>query len=265
VWRRVYARECSPTPTTGARGCARSAGWRAAFREHAFEIDRGAPPGKPDAIVKTLIIGDSGVGKTAFLHRFADGQDVTDAPFIATIGVDFKICTVRFRRKVLKLQMWDTAGQERFHTITSAYYRGCDAIFLGFDFCDRTTFDRLDHWRKQIERHACTTVAVVLVGLKTDMRRARLEEWTRNEVGDGNDTVPPPVVTTEEAAAYAGLHALPYVECSARTGENSDAVVSAGLREILRKEPGRFSRAPSAPARVEARRDRAGALACLVS
>merc|ERR1712008_177161 len=72
--------------------------------------------------LKLLLIGDSGVGKSCLLLRFAD-DTYTDS-YISTIGVDFKIRTVDLDTKTIKLQIWDTAGQERFRTITSSYYRG---------------------------------------------------------------------------------------------------------------------------------------------
>ena len=70
-----------------------------------------------DLQVKLLMIGDSGVGKTCLLLRYAN--DSFSPTFITTIGIDFKIKTVPIDNHVVKLQIWDTAGQERFRTITS--------------------------------------------------------------------------------------------------------------------------------------------------
>jgi len=71
-----------------------------------------------DHLFKLLLIGDSGVGKTSILFRFA--EDSFNPSFISTIGIDFKIRTVDVNGKKIKLQVWDTAGQERFRTITTA-------------------------------------------------------------------------------------------------------------------------------------------------
>lgn len=70
-----------------------------------------------DHLFKLLIIGDSGVGKSSLLLRFAD--NTFSGSYITTIGVDFKIRTVDVNGEKVKLQIWDTAGQERFRTITS--------------------------------------------------------------------------------------------------------------------------------------------------
>ena len=94
-----------------------------------------------DYLFKLLIIGDSGVGKSCLLLRFADGT-YTDS-YISTIGVDFKIHTVNLDGKIIKLQIWDTAGQERFRTITSSYYRGAHGIIVVYDVTDQDTFSKL--------------------------------------------------------------------------------------------------------------------------
>ncbi|XP_072839968.2 ras-related protein Rab-13 isoform X2 [Pogona vitticeps] len=75
-----------------------------------------------DHLFKLLLIGDSGVGKTCLIIRFAENN--FNRTYISTIGIDFKIRTVEIEGKRIKLQVWDTAGQERFKTITTAYYRG---------------------------------------------------------------------------------------------------------------------------------------------
>ena len=72
-----------------------------------------------DYLFKLLLIGDSGVGKSCLLLRFAD--DTFTENYIMTVGIDFKIRTIELDGKTIKLQIWDTAGQERFRTITSRW------------------------------------------------------------------------------------------------------------------------------------------------
>jgi len=84
-----------------------------------------------DFLFKLVLIGDSSVGKSCLLLRFADNS-FTES-YISTIGVDFRFRTLKIGEKTVKLQIWDTAGQERFRTITSAYYRGADGIIMVYD------------------------------------------------------------------------------------------------------------------------------------
>mmetsp|Transcript_2761 Transcript_2761/g.3383 ORF Transcript_2761/g.3383 Transcript_2761/m.3383 type:complete len:118 (+) Transcript_2761:109-462(+) len=103
-------------------------------------------------LVKLLLIGDTAVGKSSVLLRYADDQ--FSASFITTIGIDFKIKSIQMGDKKVKLQIWDTAGQERFKTITTAYYRGAMGIILVYNVANRNTFNNIKDWMRQIEMHA---------------------------------------------------------------------------------------------------------------
>lgn len=57
-----------------------------------------------DYMFKLLIIGNSSVGKTSFLFRYAD--DAFTSAFVSTVGIDFKVKTVYKNDKRIKLQIW---------------------------------------------------------------------------------------------------------------------------------------------------------------
>lgn len=76
--------------------------------------------------------------------RFTD--DNFNESHLATIGVDFKFRILDVDGKVVKLQIWDTAGQERFRTITSAYYKGADAVIMVYDITNKTSFDEIENF-----------------------------------------------------------------------------------------------------------------------
>jgi len=57
-----------------------------------------------DYMFKLLIIGNSSVGKTSFLFRYAD--DSFSNSFVSTVGIDFKVKTVYRNDKRIKLQIW---------------------------------------------------------------------------------------------------------------------------------------------------------------
>jgi Ras-related protein Rab-8A len=132
-----------------------------------------------DFQIKLLMIGDSGVGKTCLLLRYAN--DSYSPTFITTIGIDFKIKNIQLDGKRVKLQIWDTAGQERFRTITTSYFKGAHGILLVYDVTDRKTFQAIGNWISQIKSHADNNVNRVLIGNKCDMVEERAVSTTEGE------------------------------------------------------------------------------------
>lgn len=148
-----------------------------------------------DMQIKLLMIGDSGVGKTCLLLRYAN--DSFSPTFITTIGIDFKIKNVDIEGTRIKLQIWDTAGQERFRTITTSYFRGAQGILLVYDVTDRRSFESIRNWISQIQQHADVHVNKILVGNKCDM-------------------VDEKVVSTAEGQKLAAEFGIPFAEVSAK-------------------------------------------------
>lgn len=70
-----------------------------------------------DYVFKVVLIGDSAVGKSQLLARFARNEFSLDSK--ATIGVEFQTRTLTIDQKTIKAQIWDTAGQERYLTSPS--------------------------------------------------------------------------------------------------------------------------------------------------
>nr|VVW84834.1 unnamed protein product [Nymphaea colorata] len=88
-----------------------------------------------DYLIKLLVIGNSGVGKTNMLLKFCENNFMTS--HLTTIGIDFKIKTITVGKDKIRLQIWDTAGQEKFKTITQTYYRGAMGIVLTYAINER--------------------------------------------------------------------------------------------------------------------------------
>ena len=82
-------------------------------------------------LFKVVLVGNSAVGKSSILVRYAD--DEFSEVFMATIGVDFRFKSFNLNSNKVKLQIWDTAGHEKFRTITNSYYKGAHALILVFD------------------------------------------------------------------------------------------------------------------------------------
>lgn len=121
-----------------------------------------------DFLFKTILIGNSGVGKTSIINRYVD--KIYTENFISTIGVDFIIKTVKSEKGIVKLQIWDTAGQERFKAITTSYYRGAQCIFIVFDVTDAESFTDITSWLKEIKKSDARDPLIFLLGNKIDAK-----------------------------------------------------------------------------------------------
>eukprot|EP01115_Flamella_aegyptia_P008943 TRINITY_DN3748_c0_g6_i1.p1 TRINITY_DN3748_c0_g6~~TRINITY_DN3748_c0_g6_i1.p1 ORF type:complete len:212 (-),score=28.71 TRINITY_DN3748_c0_g6_i1:97-732(-) len=167
-----------------------------------------------DYLIKLLLIGDSGVGKSCLLLRFSD--DSFTPSFITTIGIDFKIRTIELDGKRIKLQIWDTAGQERFRTITTAYYRGAMGILLVYDVTDEKSFGNIRNWIRNIEQHATESVNKMLIGNKCDM-------------------VDKKVIDTEKGQQLADEYAIKFMETSAKNSINVDNAFITLAQDIKKR------------------------------
>ena len=112
-----------------------------------------------DYVFKVVLIGDSAVGKSQILARFARNEFSLDSK--ATIGVEFQTQSMDIDGKEVKAQIWDTAGQERFRAVTSAYYRGAFGALLVYDISRRSTFDNVGRWLQELNS-TCTPTAASL-------------------------------------------------------------------------------------------------------
>ncbi|KAH0640676.1 hypothetical protein KY285_037262 [Solanum tuberosum] len=99
-------------------------------------------------LFKIVIIGDSAVGKSNLLSRYA--RDEFNLHSKATIGVEFQTQVLEINGKEVKAQIWDTAGQERFRAVTSAYYRGAFGALLVYDISRRSTFESVTRWLDEL-------------------------------------------------------------------------------------------------------------------
>lgn len=166
-----------------------------------------------DYLFKLVLIGDSGVGKSCLLLRFAD--DSFTESYISTIGVDFRFRTVKVGDKYVKLQIWDTAGQERFRTITSAYYRGADGIIMTYDVTAKESFEHVQDWLSEVNKYANENTVRLLVGNKCDKEKDRQVE-------------------KERAIKYAEEQKMPFVETSAKTAQNVEQAFGVIAQQLIK-------------------------------
>lgn len=164
-----------------------------------------------DYLFKLVLIGDSGVGKSNLLSRFARNEFSLDSK--STIGVEFATRTIGVEDKVIKAQIWDTAGQERYRAITSAYYRGAVGALLVYDVTRHVTFENVERWLKELRDHTGENTVIMLVGNKADLRHLR-------------------AVSVEDGHAFAEKEKTYFMETSALESMNVENAFTEVLTQI---------------------------------
>ncbi|XP_070972940.1 ras-related protein Rab-15-like [Oncorhynchus clarkii lewisi] len=124
-----------------------------------------------DVLLRLLLLGDSGVGKTCLLCRFTDNE--FHSSHISTLGVDFKMKTLKIDGIKVRVQIWDTAGQERYQTITKQYYRRAQGFILVYDITSSRSFQHIVKWASDVDEFALDQVQRILVGNKADEEQKR--------------------------------------------------------------------------------------------
>ncbi|XP_073984551.1 ras-related protein Rab-37-like isoform X2 [Rhodnius prolixus] len=166
-----------------------------------------------------MLLGDSGVGKTCILVRFRDNLFLS-GNFISTVGIDFRNKVVLVDETKVKLQIWDTAGQERFRSVTHAYYRDAHALLLLYDVTNKTSYDNIRAWLGEIREYAQDDVVIMLLGNKSDCQSS--ERMVRREDGE----------------RLAREYSVAFMETSAKTGQNVDLAFMAIARELKARKNG---------------------------
>lgn len=164
-------------------------------------------------MVKSVIIGNSGVGKTCLMARYIYGyfNDKTNA----TCGTEFFQKTVKTPNRIMNIQFWDTAGQELFRSVTRGYYRGAHVAYIVFDITYRDSFKAVSMWLKDV-RDVSEDAITVLIGNKSDLSANR-------------------TVTTEEAQKFVTENKMmAYFEVSAMTGRNVEKAINDCIPAIDR-------------------------------
>jgi len=160
------------------------------------------------ALLKVVILGDHGVGKTCLMDRYVNNK--FSLRYRPTIGADFLTKEVNVDDTHVTLQIWDTAGQERFRSLGDSFYRGADCCILVFDVTIPKTFESLDTWRDDFLIHAnivdSSSYPFVVLGNKIDLVDQRS-------------------IQSKTASLWCKAHNdIPYFETSAKDEINIDVV-----------------------------------------
>ncbi len=174
-----------------------------------------------EIIIKVVIVGESFVGKTNLLMRYAD--DKFNPNQKSTLGMDFLSKDLVINHHSLKVQFWDTAGQEKYKAISSSYYKVSSAVILVYDISRRDSFDRLENWIQDVQKYTNKNLKMMLIGNKIDLESERQ-------------------VMTDEGANFAQKQGMYFWETSAKSNVNKcvnkafETVIEECMNEALKSE-----------------------------
>ena len=163
-------------------------------------------------LLKFIIIGDSGVGKSNILLRYT--RDKFNEEFQSTIGVEFGVKNLQIEDKIYRVQIWDTAGQEAFQAITRTYYKGAIGALLVYDITRHETFEHIDRWLNEIKVNGSKDICCILIGNKKDLEEQRQVKY-------------------EEGEKLAKNNNLLFLETSAKSAENVQEAFMQTAEKIL--------------------------------
>ncbi|KAF2806553.1 ras-related protein-like protein [Mytilinidion resinicola] len=177
---------------------------------------------KKKVLLKVIILGDSGVGKTSLMNQYVNKK--FSASYKATIGADFLTKEVVMDDdRVVTLQLWDTAGQERFQSLGVAFYRGADCCVLVYDVNNSKSFETLESWRDEFLVQASPmdpeSFPFVVIGNKVDVEESRR------------------MISSKRAMTFCqSKGGLSYFETSAKEALNVEEAFSAIAKQALAQE-----------------------------
>ena len=166
--------------------------------------------GEMDFLLKFVMVGDSGVGKTNLISRYTLDQFQENTK--NTIGVDFASKDIKIDSKQIKVQFWDTAGQEKYKAIASSYYKNALGAFIVYDITRRETFDKVNIWLDDLRKHSDSEIEIMLLGNKNDLGTNRQ-------------------VSVEDGRKYSKSKGIYFMEISAK--DNEEECVHVAFNKLI--------------------------------
>ena len=166
-----------------------------------------------DEKCQLLIVGDSYVGKTSILSRFANGT--FNENYLSTLGLDSYSKDETINGKTIRVNVWDTAGQERYKALTKGFFRNAQGIMVVFDVTNQETFENVKFWIESIKTNIGSEIEktpIIIIGNKIDSER----EFEK-----------------DVAVKFCKEANYPYYETSAKTGENIDSTIIDLVKLVL--------------------------------
>ena len=158
-----------------------------------------------DLTYKTIVIGDSGVGKSCLTVQAVHNK--FEELYRATVGFEFMSFNIRINKVVIKLQIWDTCGQEVYKSLITGLYRNSSLAIIIYSVANKNSFQHVENWIKELKLNSNKNIKIILVGNKCDLVKERK-------------------ISYEEGENLKRKHKLDYfIEASAKTGNNAKNIL----------------------------------------
>lgn len=132
---------------------------------------------------KAVILGDSGVGKTALVTRWTTGTFT--AQNRPTIGANHQRKRVTIDNEEVDIFLWDTAGQEQFQALTPLYARSSSAAILTTSIDNPDSFKNMDKWIELLSSSTEELPPIILAVNKIDLESENT--LNRDQIISDND------------------------------------------------------------------------------
>ena len=175
-------------------------------------------------IVKVILTGDEGSGKSSLLLRYK--EDLFVASRLSGMPVTFSNVDVEIEcprregaRRRFPMQVWDVSGEKRFESVAKSFFDGVQAVLLVFDVTKESSISNIGKWVNFIQSRcgADSKPALVLVGSKSDLVFIEDSDLFRR------------------ARAIAGQYGVSCMSCSAKSGIGIEAVFGTLARDVATK------------------------------
>ena len=158
-----------------------------------------------DLTYKTIVIGDSGVGKSCLTVQAVHNK--FEELYRATVGFEFMSFNIRINKVVIKLQIWDTCGQEVYKSLITGLYRNTSLAIIIYSVANKNSFQHVENWIKELKLNSSKNIKIILVGNKCDLANERK-------------------ISYQEGENLKKKHKLDYfLEASAKTGNNAKNIL----------------------------------------
>ena len=162
------------------------------------EIEDGTEDDYDLETFKTVLIGDSSVGKTSIITSFTRGFFEENQPSTSSANYTSKALYYSPYEKGCTFQIWDTCGQEKYRSLNHIFYKDATIAILVYDITQKKTYESIvEYWYDEVKQKAPEDILLVMCANKSDLFE---EEQVEQQV----------------AQKWANEHKVPFFPTSAK-------------------------------------------------